>query len=320
MKTKLNRLISRCFMITTASTLLPYSPTSFVNLNTATIMASSASPSCLEYRIVGTCFWLYCTHFGCTIRTSMKVHHFIPELVVSSYNHDGQHPWDEMNLLDHGINGGKYESPTKRYDQVTFKNADAIGHPQGAISQMLSGMGYYCKTQTTPFMPYFLSSLDFFAWRLGLPEVFYPEAFTFGMREVKANGDVWGNIYPRSGSLTQVHDYKASAVIAQRVADIVSRTGQIHIYQSAAKEQEPGNWYPKPVKEGNIYNHKWQMLYPQMSQSCAIFPNGEATDTYSSQLSKQGNYAWALWRPYSCCKRRGQTFLYSIDWYKPNDE
>lgn len=25
------------------------------------------------------------------------------------------------------------------------------------------------------------------------------------------------------------------------------------------------------------------------------------------------NYAWALWQPYSCCKRRGQTFLSSTD-------
>ncbi|WP_315941019.1 TraU family protein [Avibacterium paragallinarum] len=44
-----------------------------------------------------------------------------------------------------------------------------------------------------------------------------------------------GNIYPRGGVVTQVDDYKASAVIAQRVADIVTRTGQLHIYQPAAR-------------------------------------------------------------------------------------
>lgn len=37
-------------------------------------------------------------------------------------------------------------------------------------------------------------------------------------------------------------------------------------------------------------------------------------------LSEKGNYAWALWRPYKCCKRRSQTFLYSIDWYNDNEE
>ena len=25
-------------------------------------------------------------------------------------------------------------------------------------------------------------------------------------------------------------------------------------------------------------------------------------------------YVWTLWRPYQCCRRRGQVFLYSIDW------
>ncbi|PJG82802.1 TIGR03756 family integrating conjugative element protein [Caviibacterium pharyngocola] len=307
-------------MITTVTVMLPYTPRVVAtNINTASIMASSASSQCLEYRVVGTCFWLFCTYWGCKIRTSVKVRHFIPELVVSVYNHEGQNPWSEMSLISQGIAGGAHKSPERQFTQLNFKNADAIGHPQGAISQMLRGAGYYCKSQTTPFMPYFLSSLDYFAWRQGLPEMFYPEAFTFGLREIKTNGDVWGNIYPRSGSITQIHDYKASAVIAHRVADIVSRTGQLHIYQSAAQTGGQGNWYPKPVKEGNANNHKWQMLAPAMSRSCSIFPNGGATDTYSSQLSEQGNYAWALWRPYSCCKRRGQKFLYSIDWYQPND-
>ncbi|MDG2961697.1 TIGR03756 family integrating conjugative element protein [Exercitatus varius] len=305
-------------MITTS--MLPYAPTvAASSINTASIMASSASPQCLDYRVVGTCFWLFCTYWGCKVRTSVKVRHFIPELVVSAYNHEGQNPWTEMNLVSRGVGAGEHQSPERQYTQLNFKNADAIGHPQGAISQLLNGTGYYCKSQTTPFVPYFLSSLDYFAWRQGLPEMFYPEAFTFGLREVKGNGDVWGNIYPRAGALTQVHDYKAAAVIAQRVADIVSRTGQMHIYQSVAKTGGQGNWYPKPVKEGNVNNHKWQMLSPKTENSCTIFPNGGATDTYSSQLSEQGNYAWALWRPYSCCKRRGQTFLYSIDWYQPND-
>ncbi|EAX3291719.1 TIGR03756 family integrating conjugative element protein, partial [Salmonella enterica] len=30
-------------------------------------------------------------------------------------------------------------------------------------------------------------------------------------------------------------------------------------------------------------------------------------------VAENGNYAWALWQPYSCCKRRGQTFLYSTN-------
>lgn len=280
------------------------------SLNTASIMASSSSLSCIDYKIIGTCFWLYCTKFGCVIRTSMKVKHYIPETVISSYNHDGQNPWQEMNQFNQGAKGGEYRSPQKNYTQLTFKNTAAIGHPQGAITQILRG-SYYCQSQTKPFVPYFLSSLDFLAWNHGIPEMFYPESLVPGMREIRENGDTWGNIFPRSGAVTQMHDYKASAVTAHRVADFLTRSAQPHIYIPTAKQEQGQNgyWYPEPVKEAVSNNHKWQQLHPKMSQSCSIFP-----DTPPNMVSEDGSYAWALWRPYKCCKRRGQRFLHSIDW------
>lgn len=311
MKLKKMTLSGLCIAIALTSISGQASESGQSSLNTASIMASSASTSCLDYKVVGTCFWLFCTKFGCKIRTSTKIKHYIPEVVVSSYNHQGQNPWVEMNFLSNGVKGGYYQSPHKDYTQATFKNVDVIGHPQGAISQMLNSTGYYCKSQTTPFVPYYLSGLDFLAWRSGVPEMVYPEALIPGMREIRANGDTWGNIYPRAGTVTQVHDYKASAVTAHRVADVVTNTFQPHVYIPIAKKdnQSNGEWFPPPVKEGDAKTHKWQQLHPVTSQSCAIFP-----DNPPSMLSENGSYAWALWRPYKCCKKRGQTFLYSIDW------
>lgn len=311
MKLKKMTLSGLCIAIALTSISGQASESGQSSLNTASIMASSASTSCLDYKVVGTCFWLFCTKFGCKIRTSTKIKHYIPEVVVSSYNHQGQNPWVEMNFLSNGVKGGDYQSPHKDYTQATFKNVDVIGHPQGAISQMLNSTGYYCKSQTTPFVPYYLSGLDFLAWRSGVPEMVYPEALIPGMREIRANGDTWGNIYPRAGTVTQVHDYKASAVTAHRVADVVTNTFQPHVYIPIAKKdnQSNGEWFPPPVKEGDAKTHKWQQLHPVTSQSCAIFP-----DNPPSMLSENGSYAWALWRPYKCCKKRGQTFLYSIDW------
>ncbi|ERF77781.1 TIGR03756 family integrating conjugative element protein [Gallibacterium anatis] len=287
-------------------------------LNTAQIMASSASPSCIEYRVVGICYWLYCSWSGCRVRTSVKVRHYLPEQVVSSYNNDGQNPWTEVKLLGQGINAGpENERPqTKQYSQLTFKNVDVIGHPGGAITQLLSRTGYYCNTQTSPFKPHFLSGLDVVGWRIGMPESLYPEAITPGLREIGNLGDMWGNIYPRAGTVTQIHPYKAAAVTAQRAADIISRSGQLHIYIPAAQKARPsrGYWPPPPIEEGKIKTHKWQMLYPKMENSCAIFPDRSSSDTYSDKISEKQDYAWALWRPYSCCKRRGQTFLFSTDW------
>ena len=311
MKLKKMTLSGLCIAIALTSISGQASESGQSSLNTASIMASSASTSCLDYKVVGTCFWLFCTKFGCKIRTSTKIKHYIPEVVVSSYNHQAQNPWVEMNFLSNGVKGGDYQSPHKDYTQATFKNVDVIGHPQGAISQMLNSTGYYCKSQTTPFVPYYLSGLDFLAWRFGVPEMVYPEALIPGMREIRANGDTWGNIYPRAGTVTQVHDYKASAVTAHRVADVVTNTFQPHVYIPIAKNdnQSNGEWFPPPVKEGEAKTHKWQQLHPVTSQSCAIFP-----DNPPSMLSENGSYAWALWRPYKCCKKRGQTFLYSIDW------
>ena len=311
MKLKKMTLSGLCIAIALTSISGQASESGQSSLNTASIMASSASTSCLDYKVVGTCFWLFCTKFGCKIRTSTKIKHYIPEVVVSSYNHQAQNPWVEMNFLSNGVKGGDYQSPHKDYTQATFKNVDVIGHPQGAISQMLNSTGYYCKSQTTPFVPYYLSGLDFLAWRFGVPAMVYPEALIPGMREIRANGDTWGNIYPRAGTVTQVHDYKASAVTAHRVADVVTNTFQPHVYIPIAKKdnQSNGEWFPPPVKEGDAKTHKWQQLHPVTSQSCAIFP-----DNPPSMLSENGSYAWALWRPYKCCKKRGQTFLYSIDW------
>ena len=77
-------------------------------------------------------------------------------------------------------------------------------------------------------MPYFLSTLDSAAWRTGVPESLYPEALVPGQREIgsQAAANMWGNVYPRSGFVSQTDDDKASAVVAQRVADIITRAGR----------------------------------------------------------------------------------------------
>ncbi|EJU5145262.1 TIGR03756 family integrating conjugative element protein, partial [Salmonella enterica] len=219
-------------------------------INTATIVASSASPSCISWRVSGICYWLLCTPFGCTVKTSIKVTHFIPETVVSVYQDKGKNPWTEMALVSGtsggvenaisgaqaGLSAGGGESvskvPGQRSLHTRFKYADAIGHP---ATSLIGGQipGYSCNSAATPLLPYFLSTLDTLVWRTGVPELAYPEALIPGKREVGSQDskNMWGNVYPRSGFITQQDDYKAGAVIAQRVADIITRSGQVHVYQ-----------------------------------------------------------------------------------------
>ncbi|EEJ4192940.1 TIGR03756 family integrating conjugative element protein [Salmonella enterica subsp. diarizonae] len=285
-------------------------------ITTPEIAASALSPECVHYQIVGVCYWLFCSPFGCSVRTSVKVRHFRPNLVVSAYSVTGQNPWTEMSPLSSPLPGiaeaGGDTNPRAvgQHSKVRFKNADAIGFPAGdALANFFSQFGYVCAPSSQPLLPYFLSTLDALAWRNGVPEMFYPEALTPGLLEVSKDGDMWGNIYPRAGALSQTHDYKAGAVIAQRVADLVTRNGQPHVYIPLTASSHDGYWPPDPVTEGDSNNHQWQMLVPKKSASCAIFPDGSATDSYADKLAEDGAYVWTLWRSYKCCPRRGQTFL-----------
>lgn len=115
--------------------------------NTAAIMASTiaALPSCLAYRVTGMCFWLRCTPFGCSVKTSVKVSHYVPDVVVSTFGAPEQHPWADvgkpiagtMTGLGSSFMGLKLDSSAdtarETKEVVTFKSVDAIGNPVGAI-------------------------------------------------------------------------------------------------------------------------------------------------------------------------------------------
>lgn len=284
------------------------------NINTVQIAESAASTSCMEWAPVGVCLWLQCD-LTCKVKTSVKVRHYIPETVVSSYADTGSNPWQEVSPMSLPLpsaegGGGMIKTTAGRDNKAKFKNADVIGHPSGVMYQAASGVGYTCESATQPFYPYFLSTLDTIGWRFGLPELVYPEALVPGLREVgtMASGNMWGNIYPRQGTLVQADDFKSAAVTAQRAADITTRKGQAHVYTPIVASERDGYWPPSdPVTENTDSNHKWQQLYPQQENTCGVFPDREMTTSSSSD-----GYVFALWRPYRCCKKVGQTFLGSI--------
>ncbi len=205
--------------------------------NTAEITSSAISPSCMQWTPVGVCFWLLCVGPKCSIKTSVKVRHFVPEVVVSSYADTGSNPWQEVAPMSPPMagaegGGGMIKTTEGRDNKAKFKNADVIGHPGGFAYQAAAGGGYTCESSTQPLYPYFLSTLDTIGWRFGIPEMVYPEALAPGLREVGSmfSGNMWGNIYPREGTIVQPDDFKSAAVSAQRAADISTRMGQAHVY------------------------------------------------------------------------------------------
>ncbi|MDR2260327.1 MAG: TIGR03756 family integrating conjugative element protein [Azoarcus sp.] len=285
-------------------------------LDTSAIVDAVASTDCLDYKVVGICFWLRCSIYECSVETSTKVRHYVPDAVVSSYANTGENPWEDVRDMsqpeDDARGGG---DGTTNHDNennlAKFKNADAVGHPGTAVFSEFAGQsGYSCSGAGTAFMPYLLSTLDTLAWRHNLPESFYYEARMLGVREIgsRSSDDLWGNVYPRGGFLHQTDDYKAAAVVAQRAGDIVTRRWQPHVYWPLLADARDGYWPAGELKEGDASTGKWQELTPTRSDTCAVFPHSG-----TREQAKKGDYAWALWRPYACCERKGQVFLGSVD-------
>src|SRR5687768_17415844 len=130
-------LLHRCLRVVLAC--LPLcATTSSLAVDTSSIMSSTLSPDCLDYRVVGICSWLQCTPFGCDVRTSVKVRHFVPDAVVSSYASTGENPWAEIAFLSpanaSAVSGGDGTTGNPHENNLAkFKNADVIGHPAALV-------------------------------------------------------------------------------------------------------------------------------------------------------------------------------------------
>ncbi len=140
-------------------------------INMLQVASAIASPDCLEYCFTGMCVFVHCTPFGCTIRTSPKVEHYNPDLVVSAYNleADGssQNPWHEVRaslglatttvaatLLGTltGVTPGSGSatlSPGKAVD-LRHKEVDVIGHPLARLGSLTSTSGSSGGAGTSP--------------------------------------------------------------------------------------------------------------------------------------------------------------------------
>lgn len=301
--------------IALASVISAILPVHAATTNSAQLAASTLSPDCLGYRVVGLCAWVLCAP-KCKVRTSVKVKHYVPELVVSSYHPTGENPWREVARLSpktsQARGGGNMTARhANTRDILSFRNVDAIGHPGNlAFSQFAGASGYVCPSGTYPLAPHFLSTLDIVGWRYGPIEMVYPESLIPGLRELGRPGDNWGNIFPRTGFVVQADSYRASAVTAQRVADLVTRTSSPHVYIPLSPRRRDGYWPPGPVVEGDESTHKWQAVAPKLENTCSVWPDRGPLSSHADRIDESDSQVWTLWRPYSCCEKRGHTLIH----------
>ena len=147
----------------------------------------------MRWMPIGVCFWLRCSWRGCRVRTSLKVGHYNPDLVVSAYNELGGNPWVEIRAslglaqvaaatgllgelfpvpIDSAGNRTEGSSNNRDHRNLVFRETDAIGHPLSSLSGLVAGVGLLCPSEATSFFPYFQSGLDALAWRQEVPEIF----------------------------------------------------------------------------------------------------------------------------------------------------
>jgi len=289
------------------------------------ISAPILDRSCHNYCLTGVCVWLFCGLHGCSIKTSIRVRHYQPDLVVSAYDKAGANPWrDARNAFGrlekkatsslvstfHDVEAGygeRTEGHSSADRSLRYKEATAIGHPLAATKYL--NVKYWCPTQSDPMMPYFSSGFDALAWRLGLTEIFYVNNFLPGARVIGEGGytQQWGPLFPRTGFVNQKDDVKASAIIAQRVGNIVTQNNQPHVYQRFRDVFYRRLWLPGQLRENDSDTGLWQMLAPTVDDQCYVFGENDVFSTRWSdgRDSEDNAYVYALWRPYECCQARG---------------
>lgn len=303
-----------------------------IKLTSAQIAAKTVNLSCIDYQVVGVCIWLTCTPYtGCSADYSVQVAHYNPDLTVSSYADTGENPWREMAALSQptliAMGGGSNTEGSTVINETAlrFKNVDAIGNPAiNAISKSLEEMDYFCESEATMFFPYFLSTLDPF-WRepiLETPQTLLHFLRWVGFGRAPFFTSKWGPVFPRIGFVHTGHDYKSGAVTAQRVANIVTQRFQPHVYIPVVSKLpfvndivNQGYWPPGEAVEGNARTAKWQQLLPLgNSATCHVFADLDdqltgAFDPFFLRLNESTGYIWNLWRPYSCCSKKGAVLI-----------
>ena len=300
------------------------------NINAFTLTSDSlrALPSCLHYRVVGVCFWLVCG-FGCSIETTLKVDHYLPDLVDTVYPSYKTDPWttvnDTIDVADHAagnavfsslnngmkIKDGPMNSAGSHDSNIKLREVDVIGNP--ALEALHWG-DFLLNGQATPMMPYYQSQLDADEWRSGLLEQLYPQSWIPGEDDVGTFlVDEWGATYPRQGFIMQSNVGKASTVYAVRGGNIATTESYDHISKdlnaNACPEEDCTTAGPVLSDTPKI---EWQMILPDSQTTCHAKVDYTARPNWILHQPDSQTYSWIIWREYRGCINGDGTYLGSV--------
>jgi integrating conjugative element protein (TIGR03756 family) len=284
------------------------------SINSGTIISDTmtALPNCLHYEIpIHYCLWV--SEWG-EVNTTPVLSHYLPDLVVSVFTNPHDNPWIEINKIVDGIGqpiqkeivqgftgfdvgSGSHSFLDNHEQAVVFKEADVVGNP----ALMMIPQHGLLPTTATSWKPYFQSMTDSVLWR-GLPPAALPEeGMALGLNIVHHVGSGltnWGGVYPHEGKVIGENDVQASAVIAERAADLITRHGEYgHVYQNLATACGE-HCSAAPIQENSKETY-FQMIYPITQTDCHILGSSDSYDSH--MLNPEGAYVWVVWRHYEGC-------------------
>lgn len=281
----------------------------------ATVKAAlNTSGHCLNYKIEARlCMWE--SPEGVPY-TTPYLNHYLPDVVVVVYRNNSENPWTEANaLIDFpasklqalkfpNVGGGNLSMLDVHEQDIIFKEADVIGNP--GVQALPQQIPFILLTSlSTPMLPYFQSMADSFLWR-GIPPYSTIEELSsvkLGIAHTVGTGlNNWGSVYPHQGFVAGNNDAKASMVIAERAADLLStNTSFAHLHKSI--DNNCGQHCSASSITENNKETLFQLIYPVMKDTCSILGSDESySDAKSYQADKQdGAYAWIVWRHYEGC-------------------
>ncbi|MCP3680717.1 MAG: TIGR03756 family integrating conjugative element protein [Gammaproteobacteria bacterium] len=269
------------------------------------------------------------------IKTTLELDEYLPDLVVTSFNDNGDDAWTAANAtLDAAsyTEGSAAISSATGFDLTNGKNPgnnDGRAQANSLIDKSVDVIGnpyplYYfpypsLRLDTTAFFPYFSSPADTLGI-LGMAELvnevqnvnlfayFIGQGFT----------DKWGYEFPRDMTATTTNDYEAAIITAQRAADIVTNHNSLHVVHST-HDACGENCAVSAVQEEKKDKHEeWQEVYPvdrhiRPGQSTLKLPPGEELGE-SDEAAGNGNYVFVIWRHYRGCEQsKGKLIFATVD-------
>lgn len=306
------------------------SPPDSVNAITIAIAGETHFRKYSDWHDIGACSWIQWHWYGPTVSITPEISEYIPDLVVTVYNEYGDDPWTSANytldpaahkitnkvleqLIGHKITNGRSQGTTRRMgnNSVTTKSVDVIGSPINMIRVPKASL----RRDTTSFKPYYHSDLDVVPGRTGIAEDIRSETWNpFSHYIGSSFSDHWGYEFPRSMTVDTNNDYKASVIIAQHAADIVTNKNRLHVTRSTSNscgtECTVAN-----VIDNDDDHEKWQEIYPHdhhvhvgLSDKTSTKPIG-----HSDSQAGHGNYVFLVWRHYRGCVQGSGHLLYATD-------